>query len=182
MNNPSPDLTQPRLPRRRRPGDRIAALPVKEATDLTPTQTYDQTPDSEISVDVVSTVVHVRELDRSMQFYCDVLSCRVVVREGDIALLLTPKGFEIYLHQKDELHGRSAGALGVRHLMWATDNQSDLQRITERLRSYDSTAFSHTVQGITVLEGTDPDGCRVIVAYPNPSQLPRTLIAERLRG
>jgi extradiol dioxygenase family protein len=67
---------------------------------------------------VVSTVVGVRELDRSMQFYCDAFSCRVVVREADIALLLTPKGFEIYLHQKDELHDHRAGALGVRHLMW----------------------------------------------------------------
>jgi catechol-2,3-dioxygenase len=153
-----------------------------EATDLTATQTYGQTPDGEISVDVVSTVVRVRELDRSLRFYCDVFSCRVVVREADMALLLTPKGFEIYLHQKDDFHDHGAGALGVRHLMWATNSQSDLQRVTERLRVYDSTAFSHTVQGMTVLEGTDPDGCRVIVAYPNPSQLPRTLIAERLRG
>jgi catechol-2,3-dioxygenase len=153
-----------------------------EATDLTPTQTYDQTPDGEISVDVVSTVVRVRELDRSLRFYCDVFSCRVVVREADIALLLTPNGFEIYLHQKDDFHDHRAGALGVRHLMWATNSQSDLQRVTERLRVYDSTAFSHTVQGMTVLEGTDPDGCRVIVAYPPPRQLPRTLIAERLRG
>jgi len=49
---------------------------------LTPTQTYDQTPDGEISVDVVSTVVRVRELDRSLRFYCDVFSCRVVVHEA----------------------------------------------------------------------------------------------------
>ena len=150
---------------------------------MTPTQTYDQTPDREISVDVVSTVVRVGELDRSVKFYCDVFSRRVVVREADMALLLTPKGFEIYLHQKDDLRYRGAGALGVQHRMWATDSQSDLQRIAERLRVYDSTAFSHhTVEGMTILEGTDPDGCRVIVAYPTPRQLPRTLIAERLRG
>jgi catechol 2,3-dioxygenase-like lactoylglutathione lyase family enzyme len=149
---------------------------------LTSTQTYDQTPDGEISVDVVSTVVRVRELDRSLKFYCDVFSCRVVAREADMALLLTPKGFEIYLLQKDEFHTHGAGALGVRHLMWATDSQSDLQRITERLRVYDNAVFSHTVQGMTILEGTDPDGFRVMVAYPTPGQLPRTLIAERLRG
>jgi hypothetical protein len=89
--------------------------------------------------------------------------------------LLTPKGFEIYLHQKDELHGRVAGARGVRHLMWATDNQSDLQRITERLRVYDSTAFSHTVQGVTLLAGTDPDGCRIIVP---PQPRPATVHAD----
>jgi catechol 2,3-dioxygenase-like lactoylglutathione lyase family enzyme len=164
------------------PGDRTAELPVKEATGLTSTQTYDQTPDSEISVDVVSTVVRVRELDRSLKFYCDVFSCRVVVREADMALLLTPKGFEIYLLQKDELHTHGAGALGVHYLMWATDSQSAMQRITDRLRAYDSAVYSHTVEGMTILEGIDPDGLRVIVAYPTPRRLPRTAIAERLRG
>jgi hypothetical protein len=148
---------------------------------LTSTQTNEQTPDSEISVDVVASVVRVRELDRSVKFYCDVFSCRVVVCEADMALLLTPKGFEIYLLQKDEFHTHRAGALGVRHLLWATDNQPDVQRITERLRAYDSAVFSHTVEGMTVLEGTDPDGLRVMVAYPTPGQLPRTLIAQRLR-
>jgi catechol 2,3-dioxygenase-like lactoylglutathione lyase family enzyme len=123
---------------------------------LTSTQTYDQTPDSEISVDVVSTVIRVRELDRSLKFYCDVFSCRVVVREADMALLLTPQGFEIYLHQNVEFHSRAAGALGIHHLMLATDSQSDLQRITDRLRAYDSAVYSHTFEGMTILEGTDP--------------------------
>lgn len=99
-----------------------------------------------------------------------------------MALLLTPQGFEIYLHQNDELHGRAAGARGVHHLMWATDSQSVLQRITDRLRAYDSAVYSYTVEGMTILEGIDPDGFRVIVGYPTPRQLPRAAIVERLRG
>jgi hypothetical protein len=35
---------------------------------------------------------------------------------------------------------------------------------------------------MTILEGIDPDGLRVIVAYLTPRRLPRTAIAERLRG
>jgi hypothetical protein len=35
---------------------------------------------------------------------------------------------------------------------------------------------------MTILEGIDPDGFRVIVAYPTARRLPRTAIAERLRG
>jgi hypothetical protein len=97
--------------------------------------------------------------------------------------LLTPKGFEIYLHQKDELHHRRhPDALGLHYLMWATDSQSDLQRITDRLRAYDNAAYTHNIEGITVLEGNDPDGCRVLVAYPTPQLLPRTVIAERFRS
>ena len=66
--------------------------------------------------------------------------------------------------------------------MWATENESDLQQITERLRAYDTGAYSHTENGVTFLEGCDPDGARVIVAHPSPRQLPRTVIVERLRG
>jgi catechol-2,3-dioxygenase len=91
---------------------------------LTSTKADRQAHESGVSVDVVSIVVRVSDLDRSLKFYCDVFSCRVAVREADMALLLTPKGFEIYLHQNDEFHSRAAGALGVRHLMWATDSQS----------------------------------------------------------
>jgi hypothetical protein len=58
--------------------------------------------------------------------------------------------------QKDEFQHHDAEALGVRHLMWATDNQADLQRVTERLRVYDSAAFSHTIQGITLSQYAFP--------------------------
>jgi catechol 2,3-dioxygenase-like lactoylglutathione lyase family enzyme len=122
------------LKRRKPRGDRTAAhatFPDKEPIGLTSTKADRQAPESGISADVVASVVRVSDLDRSLKFYCDVFSCRVAVREADMALLLTPKGFEIYLHQKDEFHSRTAGALGVHHLMWATDSQSDMQRITE---------------------------------------------------
>lgn len=149
---------------------------------MTSTKVDRQTHESGGGVEVVAIVVRVSDLDRSLKFYCDVFSCRVAVHEADMALLLTPQGFEIYLHQNDEFHSRAAGARGVHHLMWATDSQSVLQRITDRLRAYDSAVYSYTVEGMTILEGVDPDGFRVIVAYPTPRQLPRTAIVERLRG
>jgi extradiol dioxygenase family protein len=69
------------------------------------TDTDDQTRQREISVDVASCVVRVSDLDRSLKFYCDVFSCRLAIREADVALLLTPKGFQIYLHHDhQELH------------------------------------------------------------------------------
>jgi extradiol dioxygenase family protein len=143
---------------------------------LTSTEADRQAPERGVSADVVASVVRVSDLDRSLKFYSDVFLCPVVVRETDMALLLTPQGFEIYLHQKDEFHSHAAGALGVHRIMWATDSQSDMQRITDRLRAYDSVVFSHTVQGMTILEGIDPDEFRVIVAYPTPRRLPRTAL------
>jgi catechol 2,3-dioxygenase-like lactoylglutathione lyase family enzyme len=146
------------------------------------TDTDDQTRQREISVDVASCVVRVSDLDRSLKFYCDVFSCRLAIREADVALLLTPKGFQIYLNQRDQFPRRGAGVRGVDYLMWATDSQSDLQRIAGRLRALACAVFSHEADGMTILEGTDSDGFRVIVAYPSPSQLPRTVIANPLRG
>jgi catechol 2,3-dioxygenase-like lactoylglutathione lyase family enzyme len=131
---------------------------------------------------VVATVLRVSDLGRSLTFYSDVFSCRVAVRERDMVLLLTPQGFEIYPHQNDEFNSRAAGARGVHHLMWATDSQSDTQRITDRLRAYDSAVYIYAIEGMTILEGIDPDGFRVIVAYPTPRRPPHTAIVERLRG
>jgi catechol-2,3-dioxygenase len=142
-----------------------------------------QTVESEPSADVAAAVLRVANLERTLQFYCDVFSCRVAIREADMALLLTPNNFELYVHERSEYVSRGGvGNFGTQHLMWATDNQSEMQRITERLSAYDTSAYSHNVDGMTVLEGRDPDGCRVIVGYPSPRRVPRAVIAERLRG
>ena len=66
--------------------------------------------------------------------------------------------------------------------MWATDSQAELERVTSRLRAHDPATYTYTENGLTFVEGCDPDHGRVIVAYPSPSRLPRELIASRLRG
>jgi hypothetical protein len=148
------------------------------------TDTDHQSTEGELGANIASSVVRVANLDRSLRFYCDVFSCLVVIREDDMALLLTPKGFQIYLHEMSEFrpHRRAVGVPGVEYLMWATDSRSELQRITERLHAYDTAVYSHNINGLAIVEGSDPDRCRVIVAYPSARQLPRTVIAERLRG
>lgn len=132
-----------------------------------------------IAAKVASTVIRVSELDRSVNFYCDVFSCHVALREPDTALLLTPDGFQIYLSAKGPSRRAGTAAVGVQYLMWATDRESELERIAQRLRAHDRATYTHTENGVTFVEGSDPDRGRVIVAYPSPSQLPRQLIASR---
>jgi catechol 2,3-dioxygenase-like lactoylglutathione lyase family enzyme len=149
---------------------------------LKDTESGHQPPEDARSASVASCVVRVADLDRSLRFYCDVFSCRVVSHESDMALLLTPRGFQIYLHELSGFQRRAVrGGPGVQYAMWATDSQTELQRIADRLRRYDSSVYSHTVGGLAIIEGSDPDKCRVIVAYPSPHLLPRTVIADRLR-
>lgn len=131
---------------------------------------------------VASVLVAVSDLARSVEFYCDVFSCRVALREQDTALLLAPGGFQIYLCAREPSRRSRVGTNGVQYLMWATDSQEELLRISQRLFAYDVTTFTYTENGVTFIEGCDPDGGRVIVAHPSPNQLPREVIAARLRG
>ena len=135
----------------------------------------------EINTHVASCVIRVRELDPSLKFYCDVFSCNVAVRETDMALLVAPNGFHIYLHAPWRRR-RAANTAGVQYLLWGTDTESDLQEIARRLRADDSAVFSHTENGVTVVEGLDPDGGRVLIGHPSPLQFPRTVIAARLHA
>jgi catechol 2,3-dioxygenase-like lactoylglutathione lyase family enzyme len=139
-------------------------------------------PASGVTATVASSLVTVSDLARSVNFYCDVFACRVVLHEQDTALLLTPGGFQIYLRSKGPSRRPRVGVTGVQYLMWATDSQAELLRISQRLFAYDVATFSYTENGVTFVEGCDPDEGRVIVAYPSPSQLPREVIASRLRG
>jgi catechol 2,3-dioxygenase-like lactoylglutathione lyase family enzyme len=131
---------------------------------------------------VASALMRVADLDRSVNFYRDVFGCRVALREPDTALLLTQDGFQIYLHSAGRPSRRPRLApIGVQCLMWATDSQAELDRVTGRLRAHDPATYTYTENGLTFVEGCDPDHGRVILAYPSPSRLPRELIAARLR-
>jgi catechol 2,3-dioxygenase-like lactoylglutathione lyase family enzyme len=137
---------------------------------------------SGVTMTVASTVIRVAELDRSVNFYCDVFCCRVALRDSDTALLLTPDGFQIYLHSQGPSRRPRLAPIGIQYLMWATDSPAELERVSSRLRAHDSATYAYTENGVTFVEGCDPDHGRVIVAFPSPGRLPRELIASRLRG
>jgi len=131
---------------------------------------------------VASSVMRVTDVDRSARFYCDVFGCEISLREPDAALLLAPDGFQIYLYARDTSRRRVAGPTGVQYLMWSTESEAELERITSRMLAHDPATYSHTENDVTFVEGCDPDHGRVIVAYPGPSMHPRQLIAPRFRG
>jgi catechol-2,3-dioxygenase len=130
-------------------------------------------PRPEISAHVASCVIRVGELDPSLKFYSDVFSCNVAVRETDMALLVAPNGFHIYLHAPSRRR-RAANTAGIQYLLWATDTESDLQELAQRLRAYDPAVFSHTENGVTVVEGLDPTegGSSSVTPVPFSSHVP----------
>ena len=89
---------------------------------------------------------------------------------------------QIYLYARGASNAASQGPTGVQYLMWSTDSEAELERITQRLLAHDPATYSHRENDVTFVEGCDPDHGRVIVAYPGPSMHPRKLIAPRFRG
>ncbi|MEO6792685.1 MAG: VOC family protein [Mycobacterium sp.] len=133
-------------------------------------------------VKVASSVIRVSNLSQSARFYCDVFGFRIAVRENDVALLVSPSGFQLYLNSIDPSRRHDRGTIGVEFLMWATDSRDELDAIEQRLRGHDPAVFTHVDNGVTFVEGWDPDRIRVVVAYPSPVRLPRRIVASALRG
>lgn len=136
---------------------------------------------SEAMLKVGSLVIHVSDLERSVNFYRDGFSCRVAIHQNDTALLLAPDGFQLYLHSVGPSRRPDIRTAGIQHLMWATDSEAELQRAAEQLRAYDPAALTYSEGGVSFAEGCDPDRRRGVIAYPSPSRLPRRVIARRFQ-
>jgi catechol 2,3-dioxygenase-like lactoylglutathione lyase family enzyme len=132
------------------------------------------------AVGVTSSVLFVSQLDRSIEFYRDVFSCAVSVREPGAALLLAPDGFQIYLIARGTRAEHPSGGIGHQYLIWAVGSDAELRDVaaalTDRHRHPDLT----TSGGVSFVTAHDPDGIRIVVAHPSPQKLPRAVVAARL--
>ena len=76
---------------------------------------------------VTSSVLFVSRLDRSIEFYRDVFSCTVTIREPGAALLLAPDGFQIYLIARGTRAEHPSGGIGHQYLIWAVGSDAELR-------------------------------------------------------
>jgi catechol 2,3-dioxygenase-like lactoylglutathione lyase family enzyme len=129
---------------------------------------------------VTSSVIFVSELGRSVDFYRDVLACEVTIHDLDAALLLAPGGFQIYLIAQGSRTPHAPAGIGPHCLIWTVDDADGLQILEESLKGQSSGAVTYKSGGVTFVEGTDPDGIRILVAHPSPDKLPRSLVNPRL--
>jgi hypothetical protein len=70
--------------------------------------------------------------------------------------------------------------VGVEQIIWSAGSEAELQRIEQRLRTHYPSTYTNTLNGITFVDGVDPDENRVLITYPTPEQLPREVIDRRL--
>ena len=132
------------------------------------------------SLQVSATVLFVTDLERSVTFYTELLGCMVAVREAKAALLLAADGFEIYLVARGNRAGHPLGGIGNHGITWSTESEAELHDLADALRASKQYVDTHEEGGVTFLEGRDPDGLRVMVAFPGPKSHARSLVQSRL--
>jgi catechol 2,3-dioxygenase-like lactoylglutathione lyase family enzyme len=128
---------------------------------------------------LTTAAVFVTQLSRSVDFYSRLMGCTVAVAEPKAAILLTAGGFQIYLVERGARAAHPLGGVGVHRLMWAVGGAAELDRFRVALQAEGAYVDSFTEGDITFVEGRDPDGLRVVVAYPGPRARPRSIVASR---
>ena len=130
---------------------------------------------------IMSCLMRVTDLNRSVNFYRDVFQCKIAIQEPDSALLLSSGGFQIYLRSHEAIRARGIDDVGVEQIIWSADTLEELQRVEQRLRVHYPSTYSSTLNGISFVQGLDPDEIVVLITYPSPEQLPREVIDRRFR-
>jgi catechol-2,3-dioxygenase len=137
-------------------------------------------------------VLYVRDVDRSVAFYSDVLGFRTVASFPGAAFLQAEGSsndhdlglFQIGADAADSPAGR--GAVGLYHLAWEVDTLDELERIAGRLRAAGSLAGASDHATTKALYAKDPDGIEFEVSWLVPAHLitddvrARKAVIERL--
>jgi len=110
-------------------------------------------------------VMFVRDLDRSVAFYRDLLDLRVSDASTTAALLINDDGSQLVLRATGANATHSLGSVGVQYLAWTTATRADLDRRADILRRHSAYIETRTDPGVTVVEGRDPDDVVVILVY-----------------
>ena len=132
------------------------------------------------SARLASVAVSVSDLGRSLGFYQPLLRYTVTASDAGVALLSGPNGSQLYLHQVGNDSTRRNEGVGLQWAAWTAGSADDLDRCTQLLQERSAYVRRDIIEGINILQGRDPDGLPVVIAYPGPDQAPRQMINSRI--
>ncbi len=127
-------------------------------------------------------VVFVRNLEKSVNFYRELLGLDVADRSTTAALLTSADGSQLVLRQFGSNAPHPLGSIGVQYLMWSASSKEDLDRRAEILRRNSAYRETRKDDDVTVVEGRDPDDVPVMILYGGgdqalPGKLPTRIYA-----
>jgi len=126
-------------------------------------------------------VVFVHELERSAEFYRDVLKLETEVAAEGAVVLTTPAGDHVVLRALP-MAQRLTGNVGVQYLIWTARDADDLARVEEALKARGAFVSATAEQGIKVVEGRDPDNVPLLVIFPPSPAAGLTAVPARIYG
>jgi catechol 2,3-dioxygenase-like lactoylglutathione lyase family enzyme len=129
-----------------------------------------------------SAVMFVQDLERSVSFYTAVLGLEVADRSPTAALLTSGHGSQLILRAMGSNAAHPLGGVGVQYLIWTAGGADDLSRGERLLRERTAHEETRSSEGVTVVEGRDPDGIVVMLVYPGPDQAPLHKLPVRIYG
>ena len=124
-------------------------------------------------------VIFVRELQRSVDFYRQLLERDVEIAEPEAALFATPGGEHLFLRARTGA-SRMFGGVGVQYLIWTAQDAQDLDRCEEMLKARGAFRSTSIREGFRVVEGHDPDETPILVIHPVGSGVGVTSVPSRL--
>jgi catechol-2,3-dioxygenase len=126
-------------------------------------------------------VIFVNELERSAEFYRDVLQLETQVASEGAVVLTTPAGVHLVLRALP-MAQRMTGSVGIQYLIWTARDAGDLARVEEALRAREAFVSVDAEQGVKVVEGHDPDNLPLLVVYPASPAAGLTAVPTRIYG
>jgi catechol 2,3-dioxygenase-like lactoylglutathione lyase family enzyme len=124
----------------------------------------------------------VQDLDRSVNFYADVLALEVADRSPTAALLSNAGGASLILRAMGRTAPHPLGSVGVQYVVWTAAGEEDLARAERALAAHGARRETRHHDGVTLVEGRDPDDIAVMIRYPGPDERPVRELPARIYG
>jgi catechol-2,3-dioxygenase len=125
-------------------------------------------------------VVYVRDLDKSVSFYRELLKLEVCDSAPTAALLCTADGPELILRATGQASSHPLGQLGVQYVVWALPSRDELDRCERVLRDRSAYRDTRVTEKTTLVEGHDPDDIVVMLTYTEGNGHPPRELSARI--
>ncbi|HEX3924174.1 MAG TPA: VOC family protein [Streptosporangiaceae bacterium] len=129
-----------------------------------------------------SAVMFVQNLDRSVNFYREVLDLEVLDRSATAALLASREGSQLILRSMGSGAVHSLGGVGPQYVIWTAADEADLDRCERVLKELSAHRDTRATDSAKAVEGRDPDDIVVMVTHPGPSEVPMHELPVRIYG